>query len=360
MTKRKRNDIDALLNHRVNWLNRNGPDSEIAISSRIRLARNIANMPFPIVASTHDKIQVAGAVENAVAKSGGLGSEFLSYDIGQLSEIDRQILLERRLVSREFIASRGGELLVVKSDESCGVMVNEEDHLRIQVLAPGVQLKQVWEIINDLDNRISENLPYAFDEQLGFLTSCPTNVGTGLRASVMLHLPALRLSKQINATIQGISKLGLAVRGIFGEGSENLGNLYQISNQSTLGESEEQIIARLSKVIRQIINHEKNARAGLLENNRYFLLDHIGRAYGTLRRSYILSSAEALDALSALRTGVDLGMFSSVDLRQVNELFKIIHSAHLQRLSGKTLNEEERNIFRAKLVRDMLSGKSDE
>jgi protein arginine kinase len=359
VAKTKRNDIEALLNHKVNWLDSSGPDSDIAISSRIRLARNIANMPFPIVASKHDKMQVAAAVENAIEQSDSLGSSFLSYDIEKLSEIDRQILLERRLVSREFIANRGGELLVVKNDESCGVMVNEEDHLRIQVLAPGLQLEHVWKIINELDNRLSGSLPYAFDEQLGFLTSCPTNVGTGLRASVMLHLPALRLSGQINAAIQGISKLGLAVRGIFGEGSDNLGNLFQISNQSTMGETEQQIIFRLSKVIRQVINHEKNSRASLMKNKRYFLLDHVGRAYGTLRRSYILSSAEALDSLSALRTGVDLGMFSSVDMRQVNELFKIIHSAHLQRFAGKALTHEERDIFRAKIVRDMLAEKND-
>jgi protein arginine kinase len=360
VAKAKRNNIEALVNHNVNWLDDSGPDADIAISSRIRLARNIANMPFPIAASEHDKMQVAVAVENAIEKSGSLGDDFFAYDIEQLSEIDRQILLERRLVSREFIANRGGEVLVVKNDESRGVMINEEDHLRLQVLSPGLQLEVVWKIINELDNRLSSSLPYSFDKQLGFLTSCPTNVGTGLRASVMLHLPGLRLSGQINAAIQGISKLGLAVRGIFGEGSDNLGNLFQISNQSTMGETEEQIIFRLSKVIRQVINHEKNARASLMENKRYFLLDHIGRAYGTLRRAYILSSEEALESLSALRTGVDLGMFSSVDLRQVNELFKIIHSAHLQRFAGKELNQEERDIFRAKIVRDMLSGKNDE
>ncbi len=355
----KRNDIEALVNHNVNWLDDRGPDADIAISSRIRLARNIANMPFPTVASSHDKMQVAVAVENAIAKSDNFGDNFFIYDIEQLTELDRHILLERRLVSREFIAARGGEVLVIKDDESRGVMINEEDHLRIQVLAPGFQLETVWKTINELDNQLSDSLPYVFDEQLGFLTSCPTNVGTGLRASVMLHLPALRLSGQINAAIQGISKLGLAVRGIFGEGSDNLGNLFQVSNQSTMGETEEQIIFRLSKVIRQIINHEKNARVHLMDKKRYFLLDHIGRAYGTLRHAYILSSAEALDSLSALRTGVDLGMFSSVDLRQVNELFKIIHSAHLQRFAGKELNQEERDIFRAKIVRDMLAGKSE-
>jgi protein arginine kinase len=359
VAKVKRNNLEALLAHKVNWLDDSGPDADIAISSRIRLARNIANMPFPVSASKHDKLQVAAAVENAIEQSDSLNGGLLTYDMDKLSEIEREILLERRLVSREFINLRGGEILLVKEDESCGVMVNEEDHLRIQVLAPGLQLESVWEKTNELDNRISSCLPYAFDEQLGFLTSCPTNVGTGLRASVMLHLPALRLSGQVNAAIQGISKLGLAVRGIFGEGSENLGNLFQISNQSTMGETEEQIIFRLTKVIKQIINHEKNARTHLMDKKRYFLLDHIGRAYGTLRRSYILSSSEALDSLSALRTGVDLGMFTSVNLRQVNELFKIIHSAHLQRFAGKELTQEERDIFRAQIVRDMLSGKND-
>lgn len=357
VAKIKRNDIEALVNHNVNWLDDRGPDADIAISSRIRLARNIANMPFPTVASQHDKMQVAVAVENAIEASGSFGDDYFIFDIEKLTELDRRILLERRLISREFIDQRGGEVLVVKHDESRGVMINEEDHLRIQVLAPGLQLENVWKKINALDNQLSASLPYAFDQQLGFLTSCPTNVGTGLRASVMLHLPALCLSRQINAAIQGISKLGFAVRGIFGEGSDNLGNLFQVSNQSTMGETEEQIIYRLAKVIRQIINHEKNTRAHLLNKRRHFLLDYIGRAYGTLRYAYVLSSSEALESLSALRTGVDLGMFSAVNLRQVNELFKIIHSAHLQRFAGKDLSQKEREIFRAEIVRDMLAGK---
>lgn len=350
-----RNDIDSLLSHKVSWLDDSGPSVDIAISSRIRLARNIEGMAFPIASTPEEKKNIQCAVETAIQKSKCLGDEPLSFDTQQLNPLDKQILLERRLVSNEFISEDNNcGTMFVKCNESDGVMINEEDHVRMQSLAPGFQLHEVWKSINAIDNKLSHYLPYAFDNELGFLTSCPTNVGTGMRASVMLHLPGLVLSGQINAAIQGITKLGLAVRGIFGEGSDNRGNLFQVSNQSTLGESEEQIIERLGKVIRQLINHEKNSRLNLLESKRYFLLNHVGRAYGTLRHAYILSSEEALNSLSALRVGVDLGMFSTVDLHTVNELFLTIHPAHLQRFAGKHLDSSERDVFRARLVREKL------
>jgi protein arginine kinase len=201
---------------------------------------------------------------------------------------------------------------------------------------------------------LGKHLPFAYDEKIGYLTSCPTNVGTGLRASVMLHLPGLVFSGQIGAAIQGISKLRLAVRGLFGEGTDNQGNFFQISNQSTLGESELQIIDRISSVIKQLINHEKNARLNLLEKNQYFLLDKVGRSYGTLRHSYIVSSEDAMNALSGIRMGVDMGMFSIVDLHTVNDLFVTIHPAHLQRFAGRDLEADERDICRASMIRERL------
>jgi protein arginine kinase len=233
-------------------------------------------------------------------------------------------------------------------------MINEEDHLRIQALCPGLQLLKVWEQINKLDSELEKALPYAYDSQLGYLTSCPTNVGTGMRASVMLHLPGLILTGKINAAIQGVNKLGLAVRGIFGEGTDNRGNLFQVSNQSTLGESEIQIIERLNTVITQLIMYEKNCRSSLLKDKKYFLLDHVGRSYGILRHSYTLSSEEALNSLSDIRTGVDMGMFNSIDLHTVNKLLITINPAHLQKFAQKELSSQERDIFRAALVRKQL------
>lgn len=345
--------IDALLRRKVGWLADSGPEDDIAISTRIRLARNLVDAPFPIAAVKESLCNVRDAVSSAVKSSGALGSH-LEFAMPELSELDRKALLERRLISREFMQGREGSSLLVSADESLGVMVNEEDHLRMQALRPGFQLKEVWAQINEFDDALSRALPFAFDKGLGFLTSCPTNVGTGMRSSVMLHLPGLVLSNQINAVIQGVNKLGLAVRGFFGEGTENLGNLYQISNQSTLGESEEQILERLGAVISQIISHEKGARASLMEKRQSFLLNHVGRAYGVLKHAYLINSEEALNSLSALRLGVDMGMFSSVDIRTVNELFVLVQPAHLQRYAEKELDSDGRDSVRATIIRERL------
>lgn len=346
-------DIKTLLNNRVSWLADCGPDEDIAISSRIRLARNVIGAPFPGNAKPEQLREMMRTVESAVAKSGSVPS-VLKFDLAECSELDKQVLFERRLISRDFQEKTDPGELLVSHDESFGIMINEEDHLRMQALRSGLQLKEVWNDLDRIDDQLSRYLPYVFDQDLGFLTSCPTNVGTGIRASVMLHLPGLVLAKQIGAVTQGVSKLGLAVRGIFGEGTQNLGNLFQVSNQSTLGESEEKIIEQLQSVITQLINHEKNTRRVLLENNQAALLNHVGRAYGTLRHAYILNTEEALESLSALRLGVDMGMFASIDIHMVNELFIIINPAHLQKYAGRELDTAERDVFRATLVRERL------
>jgi len=345
--------IDRLLQRRVTWLADSGPEDDIAISSRIRLARNLRDLPFPLAANPEARNCVRLAVEAAVGHTGCLNRP-AALGMGELSPLDRQFLLERRLVSREFCAGEPDSALLLSGDESRAIMVNEEDHLRIQTMRAGFQLGAVWDQIARLDDALAAELPYAFDENLGFLTSCPTNVGTGMRASVMLHLPGLVLADQINPVIQGANRLGLAVRGIFGEGTENLGNLFQVSNQSTLGESETDILARLEAVIRQVISHEKNARLKLLEARRDFLLDHVGRAYGTLRYGYIMSSQETLNSLSALRLGVDMGMVTSTDIHTVNELFMLVQPAHLQKCAGRELSSPERDVFRSSVVRNRL------
>ena len=346
--------VDELLRNKVSYLADSASDEDIAISTRIRLARNLTGFPFPSAAAPEQFRAAAEAVAEAVEHKEALGAGAFRFDLDAMNPLDQEILFERRLASRELLQHETGAAVHVARDESLAVMVNEEDHLRIQALKPGFQLEAVWEAIDELDNRLSAELDFAYDETLGYLTACPTNVGTGMRVSVMLHLPGLVLAGQLNQVVQGIAKLGLAVRGIFGEGTDNRGNLYQISNQSTLGESEPEIIARLKRVIEQVITHEKNARSNLLEHDRCKLLDLVGRSYGTLRHSYILSSEEALKTLSGARLGVDMNMFSSLDIHTVNELFVAINPAHLQKLAGRTLQGAERDIFRAQTVRELL------
>ena len=347
------NPFDNLFGKRVSWLADSGPEDDIAISSRIRLARNLKDIPFPSNASPDNLDSAMAAVLLSVEKSKCF-KKFYELDMTKLAPLDRQVLLERRMISREFYEKKKNFALVMTDDEISSVMINEEDHLRMQTILSGLRLGEVWKIIEKIDDALSAQLPFAFDESLGYLTSCPTNVGTGMRASVMLHLPGLVLCEQIASVIQAVNKLGLAVRGIFGEGTESLGNLFQISNQSTLGESELQIIDRLESVIRQIINHEKNSRQKLLQNRREFLMNQIGRAYGILRHSYIITSEETLNSLSALRLGVDMGMFSSVDIHTVNELFVIVQPGHLQKYAGKELDMPERDAFRATVIRERL------
>ena len=347
--------IDALFSQPVCWLMDNGPEDDIAISSRIRLARNLSTEPFPVRSDDVTLCGIRDSVFGALGKSALMKeSETCEFKVDELSELDRRFLLERHLISREFLNPRRGSGLVTNREQGVFVMINEEDHLRLQILAPGFQLNEIWRRINSLDDELSIELPFAFDKTFGYLTSCPTNLGTGLRASVMLHLPGLVLTNQIQAVVQGVNKLGLAVRGFYGEGSQTLGNLYQISNQSTLGESEEQIIRRLVSVITQIIAHEKKARALLLANRQNHLLNHIGRAYGLLRHSYIISGDESLNSLSALRLGVDLNMFQSVNIHTVNELFLLVQAAHLQKYEGRELDQENRDVVRAALLRKFL------
>ncbi len=350
------NPIDQLLKNPVSFLDDAGPENDIAISSRIRLARNIEGFPFPHAAGDEALQQICTAVIAAARSSEALGgSRMMFFAPDKLSSVDRQLLLERRLVSPDFLRTPANRCLLVCPKEECSLMVNEEDQLRIQTICPGFQLGEVWNRINEIDNELSKYLKYAFDDQLGFLTSCPTNVGTGMRASVMLHLPALVLTNQIAPTVHGIGKLRLAVRGIFGEGSDNCGNLYQISNQCTLGESENKIIEGLSRVIQQLIQQEKYARRKLLDSDRYAILDNVGRSYGLLRHSYKISFKEAMNCLSGLRIGVDMGLFTSLTIRKVNELFIAIGSAHLQKNNPGEHTDEELDIIRAECCRKLLS-----
>lgn len=346
-------NITARFSQPVPWLQSSGDDDDIAIASRIRVARNFKTVPFPVAANVEQRLSVVEMVRNAIS---GIAAFDHCYDIDMLAldELSKMILLERRLISKEFIATPDGCGLFVAPQESVSVMVNEEDHIRLQALRPGFCLRECWEAVTPLERELDRRLPLAYDLKYGYLTSCPTNVGTGMRVSVMLHLPGLVMTDQIPTVERSAAKLGLAIRGFMGEGSEHTGSLFQISNQSTLGESEQQIIERLETVIRQIIIYEKQVRERLKNQRGPYLMNQVGRAYGMLKYAYILNAKEAVNALSSLRLGYDLGMFYSVSVHLLNSLLMKVQPAHLLYAVQKQIPPEERDIFRAAMVRDAL------
>jgi len=274
---------------------RDGPHNRIVLSSRVRLARNLKGFPFPGWAKKTDRVKALDVLRPAVESLPQMANAF-SESMDNLTVMDKNILVERHLISREHAAKSAGSGLVLNREESLCVMINEEDHLRMQALRPGLQLKQAWNAIDQIDSKLEKKLQYAFTPELGYLTACPTNLGTGIRVSAMLHLPGLVLAEQINQIIQAVNKLGLAVRGLYGEGTEALGNVFQVSNQMTLGETEGDIVERLNKVLAQIIEHEENGRAVLLEKKPKTVYNHIGRAYGILANAHSISSKETMNS----------------------------------------------------------------
>src|SRR5579883_916334 len=332
---------------------RKGPHDRIVMSSRVRLARNVKDAAFPGWAKKPERIRILEIIRPAIEGLPDMKEAF-SESMDNLSTLDKQILVERHLISREHAAKSAGSGLVLNREESLCVMINEEDHLRMQALRPGLQLKQAWMAIDQADSALERRLDYAFSTDLGYLTACPTNLGTGIRVSAMLHLPGLVLAEQINPIIQSVNKLGLAVRGLYGEGTEALGNVFQVSNQMTLGETESAIVERLEKVLAQIIEHEQNARERLIEKRPKVVFNHIGRAYGILANAHSISSKETMNLLSLLKLGVDLGMFPGVERSLVDELFILTQPAHLQKQHSEKLTAEERDLLRADMVRERL------
>src|SRR5213592_2899826 len=332
---------------------REGPHDRIVMSSRVRLARNVKGFPFPGWAKKADRVRALEAIRPAVENLPQMAGAF-SESMDNLSAMDKQILVERHLISREHAAKGVGSGLVLNKEETLCVMINEEDHLRMQALRPGLQLRSAWLAIDQVDSALERRLDYAYSNDMGYLTACPTNIGTGIRVSAMLHLPALVLSEQINQIIQAVNKLGLAVRGLYGEGTEALGNVFQVSNQMTLGETETEIVEKLNKVLSQMIEHEENARATLLEKKAKMVFNHIGRAYGILANAHSISSKETMNLLSLMRLGVDLGLFPDLERALVDELFVITQPAHLQKQHSEKLSAEERDLLRADMVRERL------
>ena len=346
-------DIYTFLSPPAETARRHGPHDRIVMSSRVRLARNLNDTAFPGWAKKPERVRVLELIRPAVESLPEMKGAF-SEVMDNLSPLDKQILVERHLISREHAAKSAGSGLVLNREETFCVMINEEDHLRMQALRPGLQLRQAWSAIDNLDSELEKKLDYAFNNDLGYLTACPTNIGTGIRVSAMLHLPGLVLGEQINPIIQSVNKLGLAVRGLYGEGTEALGNVFQVSNQMTLGESETVIVERLDKVLSQIIEHEGNARQTLLEKTPKVVFNHIGRAYGILANAHSISSKETMNLLSLMRLGVDLGLFPEAERSLVDELFILTQPAHLQKQFTEKLSAEERDLLRADMLRDRL------
>ena len=350
-------ELDDLIKQPSEWLRGVGPVSDIVISSRIRLARNLEKLSFTTRATKASQSEVLRITREGVSRSASL-RQSLILEMAQLDEVDRQFLVERHLVSREHIVHADHKAVAIGQGEVASIMINEEDHLRIQAMQSGMNLRDAWSFIDTLDDELSETIPFAYSTDWGYLTCCPTNTGTGMRASVMAHLPSLVITKQINKVLHTITKLGLTARGLYGEGTEAAGNFFQISNQVSLGRSEEELIENIERILKEVIHQEQTARETLMTNNRTQLEDRIWRAYGLLRHAKTMNSGEALDLLSAVRLGVDLGLMNGLDRTVVNELFLFSQPAHLQKLEGKTLSAKERDTKRAQLIRARLGGQA--
>lgn len=348
--------IQSLTDHAGEWLRGTGPQSDIVISSRIRYARNLAGFPFVNRADARQRREVLRRCEQAIVDQ-GIDEDVLWVDLSTCPVLDRQLLVERHLISRQHANDRDDvpRAVAIGNSETFAVMINEEDHLRLQVLRSGMQLTAAHEHIEHLDNLIEQKVDYAFSKKWGYLTACPTNVGTGLRVSVMLHLPALKLTGEIEKVQRAARDMHLAVRGLFGEGSEAAGDLYQVSNQTTLGKTELELLADFEhSIVPQIIAYEQQARQALQHHRPDALDDKIHRAWGVLTHARLIGTDETLQHLSHLRLGVNLGRLQTVDLPVINELFLLTQPAHLQKLSNQELDPAARRLARASLIRQKL------
>ena len=351
-------NLDDLATRSGEWLRGSGPDSDIVISSRVRLARNLADFPFISRASQSDRSDIERILREriiALQEADRLPRDSMYIEVDELSSIDRLFLVERQLISREHAESGGARAVMFDRSERFSVMINEEDHLRIQVMKSGLNLQSALEDCNGLDDLIEEHVTFAFNDRLGYLTACPTNVGTGLRVSVMLHLPALVITRQIEKVFKSLQKINLAVRGLYGEGSQAMGDFYQISNQVTLGMAEEDLCKKIADVVPVLIDYERQAREFLIRESHETLHDRVSRAFGILRTAQTISSEETMHLLSSVRMGVNLGLLGDLEIPTINKLFVHTQPAHLQKLSGVELDTSDRNIERASYLRRHLN-----
>lgn len=350
MTKQEFLDIKS-----SKWMDGTGPHSDIVLTSRIRMARNLKDLPFPCLATDEHRKKVLERVDQVIGSQKEIFGDYTLIDLSQLTPLERQLCVEKHIISPQMVKEVKSSCVLLKEDESISIMINEEDHIRIQSLFPGLQLENAWRQADDIDNALEEYLDYAFCDELGYLTTCPTNVGTGMRASLMMHLPGLAMTNQINRILSALYQVGMAVRGLYGEGTEVVGNILQLSNQITLGQNEREIMRNLNGVVKQLLEQEEGARQVLLNECREKLADRAGRAYGILSNARVMSSQEAMQLLSDFRLGVDLGLLGKVDRRVLNQLLVMISPSYLQKLEDKELSDFDINITRASLIREKLA-----
>ena len=348
-------EIKDLSDNTREWLRGTGKESDIVISSRIRLARNIAGYPFLSRANLKQRREIESLLRKTIIER-KIAQDVSYVNLNQATAIDKLFLVERHLISKEHAEGEGERGVAFGKSETVSLMINEEDHLRIQVIRSGFELKNTWDTIDEIDNLLGESLNFAFSSRFGFLTACPTNVGTGMRVSVMLHLPALGMTKHIEKVFNAVGKLGLVVRGLYGEGTKVSGDLYQISNQFALGKSEKEILSIIESVIPRITSYERMARKALVMESKDQLEDRIWRSYGMLKAARMITSEEILQLLSQVRMGVNIGLIDDIEMQTLNELFVLTLPAHLQKLEGCELDSAQRNVIRASYVRKRLDG----
>ncbi|MCD4831638.1 MAG: protein arginine kinase [Anaerohalosphaeraceae bacterium] len=347
--------LTDLSSRTTDWFKGGGPLSDIVISSRIRLARNLAGFNFITKCTDQQKQEILSRLKEIILGLETLGDLFF-IDIGQGDQVERDFLIERHLISKNLASGIGARGVVIAKNELFGAMINEEDHLRMQVLGSGLDVKNCWQKINEIDNLISEKVKYAFSSKYGYLTACPTNVGTGIRVSVMLHLPGLKMTEHLKKMIEAVREMNLTVRGLFGEGTEAVGDFFQVSNQVTLGVSEEKIVNDFGNIIiPKIVEYEKQAREQLLSRNINLLDDKISRALALLKNAKLISSHEALFLLSNLRLGINMGRIKDISISTINDLFMLTQPAHLQMNSGHSLTAAQRDMLRAQTLKSRLN-----
>src|SRR6059036_3781280 len=350
-------DLSLLPDGGMRWLDASGPKSTIVLSTRIRLARNVRGIPFSQRAKDTDRKAVLDRVQEAAAASDHLSSA-VAFHLDEMERPERQLLHERHLISKELAGleretrPRPGAALLVQ--DQVGVMVNEEDHLRLHGMWSGFDLEDAYAAVETVDAELGKLVPFAFHPEFGYLTSCPTNAGTGLRASVLIHLPGLVLTKEVGKVLQGLAQVGLTFRGLYGEGSEVVGNFFQLSNQTTLGKSEEELLDHLGKIVRQVIEYEEQARAELVDKAPTIIADKVWRAYGLLKYARSLTFEETMNLLSGVRLGVGLNLIPGLSVYTLNKLLIFTQPAHLAALEGRPTGDPELPTVRAAYVRRVL------
>lgn len=346
--------LNDFLHRTSEWLKGTGPNPDIVMSSRVRLARNLEKFPFPHWANKKEAEEILKTITEMLPRIDYLKNISI-FKLEEMDGVDKEFLVERHLMSYEHAQKPQNRAIAVDPEEIVSIMINEEDHLRMQVMQSGFNLYEAWSIMNKIDDAIAKEMRFAFHSEWGYLTACPTNTGTGLRGSVMLHLPALVMSRQINRVLAAIAKLSFTTRGLYGEGTQAMGNFFQISNQVSLGQSEEEIINKINGLIRQVIEQENQAREVMVTRDRAHLEDRIFRSFGLIKTAHIITSQETIELLSMVRLGCDLGMIKEIDRRDINEVFIITQPAHMQKLENKKLSTQERDIQRAQIIRSKLS-----